>query len=54
MGALFIASGPAFKSGLVVKPFANVDVYPLMAKVLGLKAEPNDGSLAEVGGILAR
>jgi predicted AlkP superfamily pyrophosphatase or phosphodiesterase len=54
MGALFIANGPAFKKGVVVKPFANVDVYPLMANVLGLKPEPNDGSLAEVSGLLAR
>ena len=54
MGALFIANGPAFRHGLVVKPFANVDVYPLMTKVLGLKPEPNDGDLVEVAPILAR
>ena len=45
MGALFIASGPAFRSGLVVKPFQNIHVYDLMAYVLGLRPAPNDGSL---------
>jgi len=54
MGALFIANGPAFRKGLVVKPFANVDVYPLMTTVLGLKPEPNDGSLDDVAPVLAR
>jgi predicted AlkP superfamily pyrophosphatase or phosphodiesterase len=44
MGALFIASGPAFKSGLVVKPFQNIHVYDLMAHILGLMPAPNDGS----------
>jgi ectonucleotide pyrophosphatase/phosphodiesterase family protein 5 len=54
MGALFIANGPAFKRGLVVGPFANVDVYPLMTKVLGLKPEPNDGRLSEISRVLVR
>ena len=45
MGALFIASGPAFKSGLVVRPFQNIHVYDLMAHILGLRPAPNDGSL---------
>jgi predicted AlkP superfamily pyrophosphatase or phosphodiesterase len=53
MGALFIATGPAFKSGLVVKPFPNVDVYPLMTHILGLKPQPNDGKLADVAPMLA-
>jgi predicted AlkP superfamily pyrophosphatase or phosphodiesterase len=45
MGALFIASGPAFKSGVVVPPFQNIHVYDLMAHVLALRPAPNDGSL---------
>jgi len=52
MGALFLASGPAFRRGLVVQPFANVDVYPLLTHVLGIQGEPNDGDLAAVKGIL--
>ena len=34
MRALFVAHGPAFKRGLVVPEFDNVDVYPLLAKIL--------------------
>ncbi len=53
MGALFIANGPAFAKGEVVKPFPNVDVYPLMTHVLGIEGEPNDGRLADVAEVLA-
>ncbi len=53
MGALFIASGPAFRRGLVIPPFPNVDVYPLMMQLLGLPPEPNDGRLADLAPILA-
>jgi predicted AlkP superfamily pyrophosphatase or phosphodiesterase len=52
MGALFIASGPAFKSGLVVKPFQNIHVYDLMAHILGLRPAPNDGSLDSTSAML--
>ena len=45
MEALFIASGPAFERQLVLAPFENVDVYPLMMKLLGLQALPSDGNL---------
>ena len=45
MGALFVASGPAFKSGVVVPPFQNIHVYDLIAHLLGLRPAPNDGSL---------
>jgi predicted AlkP superfamily pyrophosphatase or phosphodiesterase len=54
MAALFVAHGPAFRKGVVLKPFDNVDVYPLLAKVLRVKPEPNDGKLGEVRGALAR
>lgn len=43
MAALFIAHGPDFQRGLVVPGFTNVDVYPLMARLLGIEPEPNDG-----------
>jgi predicted AlkP superfamily pyrophosphatase or phosphodiesterase len=53
MGALFIANGPAFRQGLVIAPFPNVDVYPLMTEILGLPPRPNDGRLADLAPILA-
>lgn len=43
MRALFVAHGPSFRRGLVVPPFDNVDVYPLLAQLLGVEAAPNDG-----------
>ena len=43
MRAIFIAAGPAFKRGVVIEPFENIQVYDVMAKILGLKPAPNDG-----------
>lgn len=43
MGALFIASGPDIQQGRVIAPFANVHVYPLLARLLGVKPAPSDG-----------
>ena len=48
MRAIFIAHGPAFRSGIVLPPFDNVDVYPLLAYLLGLEPEPNDGDFDAV------
>ena len=42
---LFIASGPAFKKGIVSEPIHIVDLYPLMCEVLGIEPAPNNGSL---------
>ena len=44
MGALFVAAGPAFRSGAVVEPFRNIHVYDLLCGILGLRPAPNDGS----------
>ncbi|MDR3439126.1 ectonucleotide pyrophosphatase/phosphodiesterase [Telmatospirillum sp.] len=51
MAALFIAKGPAFRERLRQPPFDNVDLYPLLTRLLGLVPEPNDGkaeTLAEI------
>jgi predicted AlkP superfamily pyrophosphatase or phosphodiesterase len=45
MRAVFIAHGPSFKSGVALPVFDNVDVYPLLAKITGVKPEAGDGSL---------
>ncbi len=52
MRALFVAHGPAFRQGLVVPAFPNVDVYPLMTHLLGIPAAANDGSYEAVEGVL--
>lgn len=46
MQGLFIASGPRFKSGIVVKPFDNIHIYELMCAVLGVVPAKNDGDPA--------
>ncbi|MDG2526984.1 ectonucleotide pyrophosphatase/phosphodiesterase [Stenotrophomonas sp. HITSZ_GD] len=43
MRAVFIARGPRFATGKTLPPFDNVDVYPLLAGLLGIPAAPNDG-----------
>lgn len=52
MRALFIAKGPSFGSGAVAPPFPNVDLYPLLAHILQVIPEPNDGNYARVEDML--
>ena len=57
MKALFVAAGPDIRAGVALEPFENVDVYPLIAQVLGLditnlKTGPIDGKLGALAGIL--
>ncbi|MCJ7933386.1 MAG: ectonucleotide pyrophosphatase/phosphodiesterase [Chryseobacterium sp.] len=53
MKATFYAWGPEFKNNQVINEFANVNVYPLVAEVLGLKMDqPVDGKLKVLKGIL--
>ena len=52
MAALFIAHGQAFKRGIVVPEFDNVDVYPLLTRVLGIRPAPNDGNPATANEML--
>jgi len=58
MKAIFFAAGPDIRHGVTLKPFENVDVYPLIAQILGLditrlKTGPIDGKLSVLEGILA-
>ncbi|GBQ99545.1 nucleotide diphosphatase [Acetobacter nitrogenifigens DSM 23921 = NBRC 105050] len=46
MTATFLASGPAFQPGTHIATFDNVDVYPLVMTLLGLKPLPSDGTIA--------
>ena len=45
MAATFVAAGPAFRAGVVLPPFDNVDVYPLLMRLIGVKALASDGNL---------
>jgi predicted AlkP superfamily pyrophosphatase or phosphodiesterase len=52
MRAFFLGHGPAFKRGRVARPFPNVDVYHVMARILGLQPAANDGSPATASAVL--
>jgi predicted AlkP superfamily pyrophosphatase or phosphodiesterase len=54
MGATFYAWGPAFRQ-TTIPAFENVNVYPLIAQILGLKiSDPIDGSLKVLSGTLKK
>ena len=57
MKASFFAAGADIRGAITVAPFDNVDIYPLVAKLLGLdtshlKTGPIDGDLRPLQGIL--
>jgi predicted AlkP superfamily pyrophosphatase or phosphodiesterase len=56
MRASFMAWGPAFKKGLLINGFENVNLYPLVAKILGLKVDEQkiDGRLNVLQPILKK
>lgn len=43
MRALFIATGPSFRSGEVVPAFGNIHLYELLTRLLDIEPAPNDG-----------
>ena len=54
MDAIFYAIGPAFKKNYKQKTFENVNIYVLIAKILGLKPAKTDGNIKIVEGMLAK
>jgi alkaline phosphatase D len=52
MRAFFLAVGPDIRPGAKLEPFENVNVYPFLAKILGLDAPKVDGSLNVLSKIL--
>ncbi len=44
MAALFVAEGPAFKAGQTLPAFDNVDIQPLVARLLGIEVPKGDGT----------
>lgn len=48
MRAVFLASGPAFRSGARLDVFDNVSVYPLLMRLIGVEPEDNDGDIADI------
>ncbi len=54
MKAIFFAAGPDIRAGVTVASFENVNVYPVIAEILGLHPGPIDGRLAVLQGILKK
>ncbi len=52
MKAIFCAAGPDIVEGKTVAPFANVNLYPWLAHLLGLNPPKTDGSLNILSGTL--
>jgi predicted AlkP superfamily pyrophosphatase or phosphodiesterase len=52
MKGVFFAAGPDIAPGKTVAPFENVNLYPWMAHLLGLKPPKSDGSLNILAGTL--
>jgi predicted AlkP superfamily pyrophosphatase or phosphodiesterase len=52
MKAVFYAEGPDIRAGVKLQPFENVNVYPLLVKILGLESPPVDGSVNVLSGAL--
>ncbi|XP_017786314.1 PREDICTED: bis(5'-adenosyl)-triphosphatase enpp4-like [Nicrophorus vespilloides] len=53
MHPFFMARGPMIKVAHKVPPFHSVDLYNLFCNILDLKAQPNNGTFANVRDILA-
>jgi alkaline phosphatase D len=54
MKSSFFAAGPQIRRGATVASFEDIDIYPLIAKILELEIGPIDGSLAPLQSILVR
>ncbi len=44
MQAIFVGHGPAFAPGRQIPAFANIELYNLMCRILGIEPAPNDGN----------
>lgn len=51
MHTIFYAEGPAFKQDYTISSFSNVEVYGIIAHILGLKPANTDGNLSNISEI---
>jgi hypothetical protein len=54
MRAIFYASGPNVRPNTAVPPFENVNLYSLIAKILGLDTTPTNGDVKVLAPILRK
>ncbi len=53
MRATFVAHGSAFKKDVKVAPFQNIELYNMMASIIGVTPAPNDGTEGSLSSILS-
>lgn len=53
MHPFLAAYGPAFHKNFKMSTINSVDIYPMMCEILGLKGEPNNGTLSSIKCLLA-
>ena len=53
MNTIFYAEGPAFKNSTSISAFSNVEVYGIIAHILGLNPAVTDGDLSRISGIFS-
>eukprot|EP00795_Rhopilema_esculentum_P004153 gene4153-20335_t len=54
MRGIFVANGPAFKRGLIARPFENIEIYNLIAEILNVKPAPNNGTFGSLSYFLRK
>ena len=53
MRTIFMAKGPSFKANYQGEPIALVDIYQLYAHILGIPAQPHNGTWSRVHSFLS-
>ena len=46
--------GPSFKKNITMDPFESVNLVPLLANILGVEAQPNNGTVNTFKNVLTR
>jgi alkaline phosphatase D len=54
MKAIFVAAGHDVRPGVTVASFENINLYPLIARILGLRTGPIDGNIRVLQGVLKK
>ncbi|XP_071820007.1 ectonucleotide pyrophosphatase/phosphodiesterase family member 5-like isoform X3 [Apostichopus japonicus] len=53
MWPTFVASGPAFRKGIMSEPFSSTDIYSLICHILRIEPRPHNGSIEHVKHLFA-
>ena len=54
MHGIFFARGPSFENGITAAPFQNIQIYNIIADILGIEPVSNDGDFEAVNHILVQ